>query len=458
MPNMTHRRRLVTHALWIMLIALAACAAPSTPLAQQPTSTPLTMTPTIAESPPASATATPESSTATPAAGESRSIALVTPQNELVLIEGAQRRTIATLPPVPMCGDLGWSPDGYRLATPDGIYTLRDDPTDPPLFAPIIGTSFRWSPDGQRLAWLAGVDEHLDVIRVGGPDGANAVDVGGAHWGYTGLIAWDWSGQIVLSGALEAYADGSDYRINEGIGRNPVYSPTDDALAWTTFEITGTTATIEAHTADHNEFTWGTITVELADSSVPSFDLERPRLRWLPDGSAFLIPLPDESLRSGGGTYIARPGAIQLVSPHIMCDLAPDGERMLARTDAGRVVVVRIADGAVEADLGAGFAAAWRPATRGPAPDAPLATMSPTLRLTEPRIEGEAVRELQQRLTDQGFDPGPIDGIFGPQTEAAVRAFQRAAGLEDDGIVGPWTWAWLRFDAVRATEQFFAQP
>ncbi|MDR9793622.1 peptidoglycan-binding domain-containing protein [Aeribacillus composti] len=33
------------------------------------------------------------------------------------------------------------------------------------------------------------------------------------------------------------------------------------------------------------------------------------------------------------------------------------------------------------------------------------------------------------------------DGIFGPKTEAAVKAFQKKHGLKQDGIVGPKTWA-----------------
>lgn len=49
---------------------------------------------------------------------------------------------------------------------------------------------------------------------------------------------------------------------------------------------------------------------------------------------------------------------------------------------------------------------------------------------------GAEVIKLQQRLRDQGFSPGAVDGAFGENTEAAVKAFQRSAGLRDDGIVG----------------------
>jgi peptidoglycan hydrolase-like protein with peptidoglycan-binding domain len=53
---------------------------------------------------------------------------------------------------------------------------------------------------------------------------------------------------------------------------------------------------------------------------------------------------------------------------------------------------------------------------------------------------GEAVRELQTALQETGNDPGPIDGVFGSQTEAAVKAFQAERGITVDGIVGPITW------------------
>lgn len=56
---------------------------------------------------------------------------------------------------------------------------------------------------------------------------------------------------------------------------------------------------------------------------------------------------------------------------------------------------------------------------------------------------GRAVRQLQEALVAHGRDPGPLDGIFGAQTEAAVRLFQRIEGLTIDGIAGPKTWARL---------------
>ena len=56
--------------------------------------------------------------------------------------------------------------------------------------------------------------------------------------------------------------------------------------------------------------------------------------------------------------------------------------------------------------------------------------------------KGELVTQLQMLLAKDGSNLA-IDGIFGPGTQSAVRAFQKKHGLEVDGIVGPKTWAEL---------------
>ena len=70
------------------------------------------------------------------------------------------------------------------------------------------------------------------------------------------------------------------------------------------------------------------------------------------------------------------------------------------------------------------------------------------------------VRPLQQLLRARNH-PVTVDGIFGPNTEAAVKAFQQSKSLPADGIVGPQTWPKLVVqvkegdsgDAVRGVQE-----
>ncbi len=62
------------------------------------------------------------------------------------------------------------------------------------------------------------------------------------------------------------------------------------------------------------------------------------------------------------------------------------------------------------------------------------------LKLEFPMMHGSAVRRLQELLDAMGFDEGPNDGIFGEDTQRAVKRAQEALELEVDGIVGPKTW------------------
>ncbi|HEV8087295.1 MAG TPA: peptidoglycan-binding protein [Actinomycetota bacterium] len=66
-----------------------------------------------------------------------------------------------------------------------------------------------------------------------------------------------------------------------------------------------------------------------------------------------------------------------------------------------------------------------------------------TLYVHGPYLRGDDVRALQRKLDALGFDPGKQDGMYGPETEAAVRDFQRNVGDEPDGVAGLHTLATL---------------
>lgn len=66
-------------------------------------------------------------------------------------------------------------------------------------------------------------------------------------------------------------------------------------------------------------------------------------------------------------------------------------------------------------------------------------------------MSGGIVKMLQELIEGMGYDVGEIDGVFGPQTKAAVQQLQRDHGLDADGIAGPLTmqvisdaYAWAR--------------
>ena len=84
--------------------------------------------------------------------------------------------------------------------------------------------------------------------------------------------------------------------------------------------------------------------------------------------------------------------------------------------------------------------ALWNGSVVSPVDHPPATTI---YRLTTPMMTGPTVAAIQKALSDAGFDPGPADGAFGPNTKAAVISFQTAKGLTADGEVGPQTAAAL---------------
>jgi peptidoglycan hydrolase-like protein with peptidoglycan-binding domain len=68
------------------------------------------------------------------------------------------------------------------------------------------------------------------------------------------------------------------------------------------------------------------------------------------------------------------------------------------------------------------------PAATPPAPPPPVDHLVPA-----------SVRTVQARLGTLGFYSGPVDGVWGAGTQAAIESFQHARGLQPDGQLGPET-------------------
>lgn len=75
--------------------------------------------------------------------------------------------------------------------------------------------------------------------------------------------------------------------------------------------------------------------------------------------------------------------------------------------------------------------------------------------------QGPSVRRLQILLMIAGFNPGPIDGIYGPRTQAAVIAFQQTIKeLEVTGFVNSETWVALgaECEPIPTTIRYVIRP
>ncbi|MEO5842970.1 MAG: peptidoglycan-binding domain-containing protein [Acidimicrobiales bacterium] len=88
----------------------------------------------------------------------------------------------------------------------------------------------------------------------------------------------------------------------------------------------------------------------------------------------------------------------------------------------------------------------------------PSSTVSPATTPPGPSVPQAGADELkiwQQNLSDVGCNAGVVDGLYGPQTHAAIKAFQQAKGLVADGVLGPKTKEALS-SAVAAKERVCA--
>ena len=67
---------------------------------------------------------------------------------------------------------------------------------------------------------------------------------------------------------------------------------------------------------------------------------------------------------------------------------------------------------------------------------------------TTTRVSAAGI-EAQCILRERGYNPGTVDGVFGTNSQNAMKRLQRdantyGAGLRVDGLPGPASWSWLR--------------
>ena len=68
---------------------------------------------------------------------------------------------------------------------------------------------------------------------------------------------------------------------------------------------------------------------------------------------------------------------------------------------------------------------------------APIGTWSPTFEPGEAITATEVIAKVQQALAKLGYDVGTPDGMAGPKTAEAIKAFERGTGMSESGAVNP---------------------
>lgn len=138
------------------------------------------------------------------------------------------------------------------------------------------------------------------------------------------------------------------------------------------------------------------------------------------------------------------PGATPAAQAEIAqaCSAANSGARAC---DGGNVCVCRITGGTM---MGMPQAFRWDcsivngacvPELYSPVVGRPAETVIVSRTVVTPadRANKDQVRRVQQSLARRGYDPGPIDGVYGPRTAQAIRGFQHQEKLPVTGLITP---------------------
>jgi hypothetical protein len=185
---------------------------------------------------------------------------------------------------------------------------------------------------------------------------------------------------------------------------------------------------------------WAKVTVPKRDKAQP-YRFDTPHFGVLSDAGVAVLRVAAEEgeffVESGSAFALAPGGArVQVPSGRTFARRSAAGDRG-AVTERARATFVKDMPQAFRDTLPSLFGnLKSRNVQPRPAPDYNAGEVEGWLRAV-PRLSGcvgnVTVREAQQALVNQGFELGPIDGIVGRRTQAALRAYQQKQGLTTSG-------------------------
>ena len=361
--------------------------------------------------------------------------------NELVALDGRGRRTLLreqaiSLPRI--------SPDGQQIA-----YHLTN-----PAPGLVIGRND--SPDGIYLSQISGGRPSLLIADDPEPDVA---DFSHPAWRYL-PVAWSPAGERLLLYAVmrpEMGIPGGEAVI---IGPDELSVCTFSCCEEELWSIDGRDIAV-AGGGPGPDVRFGLYLIDAASGAekavlaptATTIPLVRAPQR-LADGAiyAFVELVPTDSYT---WEYPFQPWMVRITNDGAITPLRGDSlpEPVVVLWDAqahGALVQFATADPLVwlptdptlpmQTTLAEGFAFTWVPPTDLTARDcSSFADLAPQ---PTPQFD-PAVTDIQARLAALGFDPGPIDGMFGPLTAAAVRAFRIANSLEPGDTIDCAGWQML---------------
>jgi peptidoglycan hydrolase-like protein with peptidoglycan-binding domain len=131
-----------------------------------------------------------------------------------------------------------------------------------------------------------------------------------------------------------------------------------------------------------------------------------------------------------GRMYARGEGTLQdYVQAHAWLNLAAARGHRLAGAERDSLQARMTSQQIAEAQS---LARAFQPSAPPPAVAAPAPPPPPAVPASTPANRDE-VAAIQRALAERGYDPGPADGVAGPRTRQAIRAYQEDAGLAVDG-------------------------